>query len=413
MARCVRVSVWCGLLWLMCPGWLAPGARGAEEVAPAVLVSRARGGWAEGGEWPFASGERPQGALRRLLPAGRERTPGQPIEMGGDRVLRFNYCDTFSEPWFAEDPAIEGTGCLRWDPSAPALWLEGRGPQRRRVSLTYRFTALYDAKELVTEVQGIVRGGRGDCVELTMSTDGRTFIHPARAWGRPEGNPFRLTAAASYQFDRPGFWIRIAADLAPGSSVALSQFKAACRVKPPGTPAAVLSEDSAGRLSYRDPLSSSRLLHLAEVENGDTLEWRRGGAVLSGPPGGTAQVTIRQRFIAPAPLRAVAVRVRHAVGPRHLGGANTLGLSLDGANVLTTRVVEGGEGGFAGVTELRLDNAAVLGQAREFWLHITLASGPGAQGRPSNALGGIEAEALPAAPLAPAIAATESAGHGP
>ncbi len=74
---------------------------------------------------------------------------------------------------------------------------------------------------------------------------------------------------------------------------------------------------------------------------------------------------------------------------------DSLGLSLDGEEVLDRREVPGG---FEGVTELRLDSSPPLAAARQFYLHITLAAGPGEVGRPSNVLSGIEVEARAAEP---------------
>ncbi len=391
-----------GVSWtLLCLVSLGAWARG-EEGGGVVRLARA----------PMASGvteearaariSRPIEALKSRLPAGIDRSPGQPVEMGGDRVLRYIYRDAFGEAWFAEDAAIEGLSCVRWDGAARALLLEGRGAERRRVSLTYHFAAPYDAKELVTELQGVIQGGRADCVEFTMSTDGKEFIHPARACGRPEGNAFHLMSAASYQFDRSSFWIRIEADLAPAARVTLTEFVANCRMKPPGRREVTLSPDADGRLAYRDALASSRLLHVAEVQNAEALDWHRGAARLTSQE----PVVIRQRFIAPGPLGSIRVRVGHAVGPQAPGGSNTVALSLDGEKPLVQRTVTGADAGFEGVTELRLDDAAALADARQFYLLITLA--PGAAGAAPNVLSSIEVEARPAQAAASTVA---SAGN--
>ena len=395
MARLIEASGLCVAMWLVVVGGAVLGAGIPPEahVAGGAAAGVAHpGSLGVGLEDPVAAlASRPLAALRRLHQAAGDRSSGQPIEMGGDRVLRFIYCDTFAEPWFAEDAAIEGVSCLSWDGSAPALHFEGRGPERRRVSLTYHFTAPYDAKELVTHVQGVIHGGTGDRVELTMSANGRDFIHPARAWGRAAGNEFHLMSAAGYQFDRQSFWIRVAADLAPGARVTLQEFTANCRVKPPGRPEVALAPDSEGRLRYSDTMASSRLLHLAEVENAQALQWRRGGALLCGQQGNPTRVVIRQKFVAACPLRSVVVRVRHAVGPR-TGGSNSFGLSLDGATLVARSSAPGADGALAGDAELRLDDPAALAGAQQFFLHITLDSGAGGPGTATNVLSGIEVE---------------------
>jgi len=413
VARAFDVSLLCASMWLGSATVWPPAAGAGESGDGAVLAARVPAAWGGPQGWPFVRAARTLDELRRSLPAGVDSTQGQPIEMGGDRVLRFIYSDRFEEAWFAEDAAIDGASCVRWEAGGRALHLEGRGPGRRRVSLTYHFTAPYDARELVADARGAIRGGHADSVELAMSTDGCEFIHPARACGRLEGNAFRLMSAASYQFDRSSFWIRVAAELAPGARVTLHEFTANCRVKPPGRPEVTLAPDPAGALRYADPLASSRLLHLAEVLNAQALEWRRGAALVFGRQDGPTEVAIRQRFVAPAGLRAVVVRVRHAVNPRAAGSANSLGLSVDGATVLASRTASAAQGGFAGVTELRLDGTAALADARQFFLHITLASGAAAPGAPTNVLSVIEVTAQPAELVVRTAAAEAPASSRP
>lgn len=374
---------------------LAPGGPIAPETSASPLVALATS--------PFA-------ATWRSQPSAADRTKGRPVEIGGDRVRRFIYCDTFREPWCLEDAAVEGLSGLRWEPQAPALLLEGHGPGRRRIRLTYRFTAPYDAKELVAGLEGEIAGSLCDRVSLALSLDGQHFILPARACGRPGGNPFHLTTTSSYYFDGPGFWIRVEADLQPGSRVVLRRFAANCRVKPPGRPEVALSPDVEGRLVYTDAFASSRILHLAEVENPSALEWQRGAVFLRSSEGAPARVAIRQKFLAPGPLRSVAVRVSHAVNRRELGGTSSFALSLDGRTPLASCTTPGPEGAFRGVTELKLDSAAALADAREFYLHITLANDQGSSSAPSNVLSAIEVEALPAE-RGPATAAAPHAPH--
>ncbi|HPD17586.1 MAG TPA: hypothetical protein PLE19_21825 [Planctomycetota bacterium] len=360
---------------------LAPGGPLAPEKSASPLVALATS--------PFAAAWRSQ-------PTAVDRTKGRPVEIGGDRVRRFIYCDTFREPWCLEDAAVEGLNGLRWDPQAPALLLEGHGPGRQRLRLTYRFTAPYDAKELVASLEGEIAGSPRDRVSLALSLDGRDFILPARACGRPAGNPFHLTTTSSYYFDGLGFWIRVEADLQPGSRVVLRRFVANCRVKPPGRPEVTLTPDVEGRLLYTDAFASSRILHLAEVENPSALEWQRGALLLRGREGAPTQVVIRQRFLAPDPLRSLLVRVHHAVNRRELGGTSSFALSLDGRTPLASCTTPGDEGVFRGVTELRLDSPAALREARQFYLHITLSNDKGSAAAPSNVLSAIEVEARPA-----------------
>jgi len=332
-------------------------------------------------------------ALWRRLPPSADRSEGQGVEVGGDRVKRYEYIDSFHELWCIDDPTIEGVSSLRWDGAVPALHIEGRPPERRRVSLTYRFASPFDMKELIVELEGDIQGAKGDRIELAISYDGESFLHPAHAYGRAGGNAFHLTTTASYRFDGPTFWVRVQADLAPQGRATLTRFKTSCRVKPPGRPEVALSPAGEGRLVYRDTFASSKILHLAEIQNPKALEWRRGGIFIRGHQGEPVQVVLRQRFLSPEPLRSLAVRVRNAANQRDDRASNLFGISLDGTHLIAQKSTPDADGVFRGTTELRVDDPALLAQAQQFYLHITLANGAGVPTDPSNILSRIDVEA--------------------
>jgi len=393
-AGLVCVMSWLALIGL---GGAVANAGGGPDWPMVALAATGQPAAARPGGTPLvALVSSPFGAAWRSAHSGRDRTTGRPVEIGGDRVRRFIYRDTFDEPLFLTDASIDGLHCVRWDSESKSLILAGRSAERERVSLTYRFTAPYDAKELVAEAEGAIEGSTRDRVELSLSLDGKRFVLPARAFGRVGGNAFCLTTTASYRFDGPrGFWLRVTAELGPGSRVVLRRIEVNCRVKPPGRPEVMLVPDIEGRLCYTDTFASSRILHLAQVYPKRDLLWRRGCVFITGKPGAPAEVTIRQKFISPEPLRRVVVRVRHAVNRRELGGSTSVALSVDGRTPLVSRRFPGPEGIYSGVTELKLDSPGVLASARSFYLHITLGNDGRAQG-PSNVIAGIEVEALPA-----------------
>jgi len=331
--------------------------------------------------------------LWRQLPPEADRAEGHPIEVGGDRVKRFEYRETFEQQWFIGDPTIEGVSCLRWDPAASALHIEGRGGRRRRVVLTYHFSSPWHTKELISELEGSIQGTREDCVELSLSRDGRRFIHPARALGRQDGNPFHLTDTASYRLDGEEWWVRIAATVAPRSRCTLTLFRANCRTKPPGRQEVALAPATDGRLAYRETFDSSKILHLAEIQNLTALEWQRGGVFIRGRSGGPVEVVLRQKFVSPEPLRAVAIRIRNAAIRSEVQGTNVFGISIDGSSLLARKTTPGAEARFTGTTELRVTDAARLAGTRHFYLHIVLTNEAGAETDPSNILSQIEIEA--------------------
>jgi len=392
MARIASVNVVLGTLaaLLLGLGNAQASESGAAALlwAPSVSISRT----------PTAGGTQAGSleAVSRRLAVHGDHSQGQAIEVGGDRVKHYEYRESFQGQSCVDDPAVEGVSCLRWDASAPALWIEGREAGQRRVTLTYHFACPYDTKELSAELMGEIQGSRNDYVELALSRDGQQFGHAARAYGRSDGNPFHLSSVPSHRFDVPTFWIRISAEVTSQSRIALRLFRAWCRVKPPETPQVALSVAGGDRLSYRDTFASTKLLHLAEIRNAAALEWQRGGVFLRGQEGSAVQVAVRQRFQSPAPLRSIAVRIRNAAS---LSGSNTFGISVDGSTLIASKTTPGPDGAFNGTTELRVEDTRLLADARQFYLHITLANGGQAAAEPSNILSGIEVEARSAEPV--------------
>jgi hypothetical protein len=211
-----------------------------------------------------------------------------------------------------------------------------------------------------------------------------------RAFGRTEGNPFCFLTTANYRYHRQKyFFVRVAAELSPGSVVELTGFHTRCRVKPPETACVALQPSSEGRLSYHEAFASRKILHLAEVSNKRDLEWTRGRMFIRGNQKSPVRVEVRQRFVSPDPLRSVSVRIDNTAAPK---GKNYFAVSTDGSNVLVSKeIAQDG-----GVTELALPDAA---NARQFFLHIVLANEQCCEDAPTNVLSSIDVEALAARPV--------------
>jgi len=372
-------------------GWgllcsLGPGA----SPLPSWVVSVVPG-------WEFS----PRPRVRR--PRLPDRSKGGPVEIGGNRGRRFDYRDSFAEPWYREDATIDGASRLSWDPASSTIELRG-SDEPRPVRLLYHFVSPYSVRDLLAELEGEIHGSRCDRIELALSADGERFGHCVGAFGRPEGNRFRLATNASTRFHTCGFWLRITGRLGPAGRVRLSAFRTTCRVKPPGRPTVALEPDDRQRLLYRDDFRSSKVLHLAEIDNGRALQWRRGKIFVNGDPHQGARVALRQKFVAPRPLRSIAVRVRNAADTR-LGASNQFAISLDGHTLLATKATAPQPQGLVrGTTELRLDDPATLADARHFYLHIILANRAGKPDQTANAVSHLEVEAR-TAPAATTTAA--------
>jgi len=324
----------------------------------------------------------------RQMPEEADTVVAGPVEVGGDRVKRFDYADHFRQQWFLDDATIVGVSRLRWL-GREGVEIVGTNPQRE-VSLTYHFLGPWETRELVAELAGKITGQAGDYVELALSRDGKRFIHAARAYATPEGNPFHLTSVSSYRFDRERFWVRVTAVLSRGSAARLELVRANCRVKPPGLHVVSLGPSRDGRLVFAEGFRSSRILHTAEIDNPRALEWERGGLFVRGRDGQPVEVHIRQRFETTEPVARVVVRLHNAaIGPKGQV-ENSFAISTDGSTPIPR------DGGWFGTTELEAGPSALPASSKTFYLHITLKSQGGQTALPTNILGGIEIEAIPA-----------------
>jgi len=351
-------------------------------------------------EWALGAIEAPapthNTTVTRIRPP---RTEGGPVEVGGNHLDRYEYRDTFAEGWHREDATIEGGDRVHWDRSASTLEIRG-AQEPRRVSLCYHFVSSYVVKDIQSTLEGDIQGGPSDRVEVTLSPDGKTFGHAVGAFGRTTPNAFCLTTNGSRKFHTYGFWVRITADLAPTSRVRLTCFRTKSRIKPPLRPEVALSPAGDDRLRYRDDFRSTKLMHLAEISNQPALEWRRGRIYIRGRKDTPVRVAVRQRFLSPEPLRAIAVRIHNSANLRGAGGRNQFAISLDGRTPIALQATPGPKGVFTGVTELRLEDPTRLAKAREFYLHMTLANEAGKPTDSSNSISCVEVEARTAQPPA-------------
>ncbi|MFW6161691.1 MAG: hypothetical protein ACODAJ_02925 [Planctomycetota bacterium] len=350
------------------------------------LISLPWNGW--GLPRPAVSTDTP--TVRRVP----SRSEGRPVEVGGDAWHHYRYRDDYREPWYREDATIEGLDAVRWDRGAGRLELSG-GPGRRVVSLPYHFVSPYVMKDTTAELTGTIEGDASDRVELALSPDGEQFGHAVKAFGGERPNRFLLTTNASTRYHTRGFWVRVRGELGPTAGVRLSCFQVINRVKPPGRPQVALERVDGQRLRYRDDFRSRKVFHLAEIENPQALGWERGRVYVRGK-GEPVRVELRQRFLSPEPLRAIAVRLQCATGGDR--GGHQLGLSLDGQTLLAVARSPGDDG----MARLRLDDPR-LAQASEFYLHVRLASeAPEAVA----ALSSLEVEARTAEATSATVAAT-------
>lgn len=341
---------------------------------------------------PTRSARRP---LLRQRPAIADRSRGRIIETAGGFERYHKYRDSFATPLFRQDAWVEGLASVTWDGASGTLHLEGGPRERRRISFTYQFESPFVMKDMAAELEGTLVGTWGDRVELAFSPDGRAFHHAARIYGRPQGHAFHLSTEPSRRHHGQRVWVRFVADLAPGSTAVLADFRTTIRVKhDEGFSQACLAPDRSGRLVYRDTFECPKMLNYATIECPKDIAWRRGELLVASHSERPVRVVLRQKIATPKPLRSVAMRVSNAT--RGSGVVNEFGLSVDGRTLLARETVS--QGGFDGLTELHVGDTSQLARTREVYVHIVLANRPGSGSHPANVLSDLEVVGLPAVP---------------
>lgn len=183
-----------------------------------------------------------------------------------------------------------------------------------------------------------------------------------------------------------------------GSSVSLSggQITGSVSASPDGVHLYPMFYDGwrAG-VRYQQNLDAGQWRALGTITNSQWLEL---GPMLAmrGHAGYAISSTVVQKFSSSQPLKNIVVRLRGSYNTLNLGGSFSLGISLDGVNVIADGV-SGGEplvgGTYQGTYTADLSQVAVFNGVQSFYVHMRQANSSGVSANISSRLNKLEIDA--------------------
>jgi hypothetical protein len=290
---------------------------------------------------------------------------GIPLEVAAAEDGTLEYLDDFSGQKLIDDATIEGLLNTRWDSFGGRLGIDA-GTQ---ATFTWH---LWSEFEIRAPSVSFALDGAEEAV-VSWSADGMTWQ------GVEPGVPVA-------DFSGRNLWVRLS--ISAGDDGAwLDDLRITGRnVLPEARVVEIVPQKKRGVFEYVDGFDSTRALHLAEIEGGEFLEWRRGSVGVRGHDGATVRSTLRWHFVAPQAIERAKVLIE-SYHHKSLAAHNQIGVSLDGETPLltaTTRGLEDANGSYVGTTEFDLSSDERFAGATEFWVHFTMINSAGIHTNGSN-----------------------------
>lgn len=306
---------------------------------------------------------------------------GEPIDIAGD------YDGKVAYSWSGIGPAtVYGFTRLKIDSAGV------RALDTREASLDYQFWSLLPLENArLTLSPGTSDGRQSKPLKVELSRCGKI-------------DEWRAVEAASvaegktaYDLGSPGREFRLRITLADPAAPALQ----ACEL----TGNVVTTQDRAtdlglfvdgwrGGIRYQQNLATGLWKTMGVVDSPTALE--PSGLAMRGQPGGAA-ANVVQKFVSQKPLKNIVVRLTGSHNGRNLGGCFSLGVSLDGKNIIT-RGVSGGEpvesnGVYRGTHIADLSNIPEFKSVKTFYVHMGQANTSGVRMAVSSSLDVLQIDA--------------------
>lgn len=342
-------------------------------------------------------------ALGWIARAHAERVGGLPLptadylagrvwEVCGGRDLDFELGWDFADTGFLDFAGVEGLMALRWDGQTERLVVQGAG-RPRRVRLQWHLTSPLKMKGVGARLSARLEG-QGSRVQLAV---GSSLIRWWSAEKRSSGKFGRYELSAALPEDWQGHeaWVAVQMDAAAGGTVVLDELAITGRSLRPQTKTITLHPGPERAVLYRDDCRTPKLIHFAEVDRPEELQWRPGQWYITGAEGRANRVKVALHFVCEKPLADGEVRIDCLAWTRAHGARIVAGLSADGRQMLVRRDTaelpqDERYKRFSGVMTLPLAEADRLREAKEFWVLIELVNASGVRAGASNVLRGLE-----------------------
>jgi hypothetical protein len=330
--------------------------------------------------------------LTRLPLASADYTDADPIEAAPSARKMFEWTEDFGRASFLRRITTRGFTNLRWDGADRCLQVARRSAAFPTTDLFVQIVSEFPMADPAVEVD-LAAATKPGAVKLQLSATGHNWPHEALHGDGDKTIAVRTGDDEAFA-DQKAFWIRITVDsssVGEGEVAAvLDAIRFACAVKPPEKPGVDLVPDRGGKIAYEERFSSERFRWLAEIEGGDALSWQPGRVSTTGLPGRGNRVVLRWPLRSETPICGLRVELDCSGNRKNLGSHNTLGVSLDGEEVLmsaSTASFEADRHGWEkGTLSLDLSTDERFSGATRLWVHATMINGCGKKTNPSNIL---------------------------
>jgi len=298
-------------------------------------------------------------------------SPGQPVEVAGDKQGRYEYVEAFDGLKFIDDARITGFLKMRWDGQKEVLDITpGRGGIAT-ASLTYHLWSEFEMSAPEVMVAGRVNGNPVSSLRVEMSKDALKWVNLPPVKADAQGR-VRYTGSPPEkdEFTGRNIWVRLIAKGGGEGPFAcrLDEIRLRGKCAPPERKEVALKPWGSRHVVYTDSFEAPRYLYLA------------------GAQGRKVQVELRYKFVAESPMENIKVTM-DSFAHRQLGSYNEVGVSLDGEEIIareTTRGKERDDGRYSGQEVLDLSNDERFQGVKQFYVHLIMVNAAGVKTNPSN-----------------------------
>lgn len=324
-------------------------------------------------------------------------SPGQPVEVAGDKQGRYEYVETFDGLKFIDDARITGFLKMRWDGQKEVLDIVPRGGGIVTASLTYHLWNEFEMSAPEVTILGRVNGNPVSSLRVEVSKDALKWVNLPPVKADAQGR-IRYTGSPPEGFSRRNIWVRLIAKGGGEGPFAcrLEEIRFQGKSALPDRKEVALKPWGSRHVTYTDTFDAPRYLHIADVTGEQDLRWARGEIGTSGgAQGRKVQVELRYKFVAESPMQNIRVTM-DSFAHRELGSYNEVGVSLDGKEILakeTTRGKERDDGRYSGQETLDLSNDERFRGIEQFYVHLIMVNAAGVKTNPSNRIYSFTVEA--------------------
>ena len=281
---------------------------------------------------------------------------------------------------------------VRWDGGPLELRPRKNGPAT--VEMLYPLQSQFSMKDLKVTLIGRTDRKLNGEIRVSVSTDGARWTNAASL---PAEGTLSLDLSNDPAFGSTrNLQVRL---LFSGKSknvgdgpAAVESIKVEGKIIPPDVKEVWLESFLGSNIRWSTSFPGDSALFTAEVGNANGLAADEGGLCIRGIAGHSNTVSVRQKFVCPAGMDLRKIVTKNFADGVNYAASNTLGVSLDGKNVLLSKSTVGKV-----VWEdlaIEMPEEDQFKNVREFYVHMTMSCGAGVVTPVANRISALTVEGV-------------------